>query len=216
MEEIECGESLVDLEDRQLSLGLLDLWHQASSKVLELECGQMSIETGVGSRRYRFAGSKRFVHRCRRVVDDIWMAAAATNEPAPRMTFQDWASLAWYHVVESHNLDHLQAGARVEWVRTWGGVMAYCAKYLAKSDCGFMEEQPLGRSWGIFNRAAIPWAKIVELNLDNEVGVRLRRVARRYLEHRLGRRVRAPYGITVYCDPMQFRRLWEGPPCDPF
>lgn len=130
------------------------------------------------------------------------------------MSLQDWTSLAWYHVVASGDLDHFTAGARVERVRTWGGVVSYCAKYMAKADSEFLGEIPFGRSWGIFNRAAVPWAKIVELDLDEEVGVRLRRVARRYLEHKLGRKWKCPYGITLFCDGATFLRLIppESPP----
>jgi len=96
-------------------------------------------------------------------------------------------------------------------------VMSYCAKYMAKSDCGFLYEVPLGRSWGIFNRRSIPWAKMVELKLHPDVGVAVRRIARRYLERRFGRRVKAPYGLTVYCDVTNFCRLWRpSPDPDPF
>jgi len=95
--------------------------------------------------------------------------------------------------------------------------MSYCAKYMAKADCEFLYEVPMGRSWGIFNRKAVPWAKIVELELEPSMGVALRRVARRYLEHRFGRRVKAPYGLTVYCDVSNFSRLWRPPRApDPF
>lgn len=130
------------------------------------------------------------------------------------MSLQDWTSLAWYHVVGSGDLDHFTAGARVERVRTWGGVVSYCAKYMAKADSEFLGEIPFGRSWGIFNRALLPWAKIVEFELSDDVGVRLRRVARRYLEHKLGRRWKCPYGITLYCDGATFLRLIppESPP----
>jgi hypothetical protein len=132
------------------------------------------------------------------------------------MSFQDWASLAWYHVVGSHNVDHLTAGVRVERVKSWGGVMSYCAKYMAKSDCGFLYDVSFGRSWGIFNRKEIPWANMVELDLDGEAGVTLRRIARHYMERRRGRVIKAPYGITLYCDVKNFRRIWERPPPDPF
>jgi len=128
------------------------------------------------------------------------------------MSFQDWTSMTWYHVVNSGDINHFTAGVRVERVKTWGGVVSYCAKYMAKADAEFLSEIPVGRSWGIFNRANLPWAKIVELELDNETGVRLRRVARRYLEHRLGRKWKASYGITVFCDGAQFLRLIPPPP----
>jgi hypothetical protein len=133
------------------------------------------------------------------------------------MTLFDWVSLAWYHVVGTGNVDHLKAGCRVEKIRTWGGVMSYCAKYMSKADSEtFMSDVPAGRSWGIFNRAIMPWAKMVELPLDDEAGVRLRRVARYYLERRIGRRVQRHFGLTLYCDVSQFKRLLARPPDSPF
>jgi len=87
---------------------------------------------------------------------------------------------------------------------------------MAKSDCGFLYDVQFGRSWGIFNRKSVPWAKMIEVELDGETGVRLRRVARRYLERRFGRKVKAPYGITLYGGVENFRRIWERPPPDPF
>ncbi len=120
--------------------------------------------------------------------------------------------MSWYHVVDSHDINHFTAGARVERVRTWGGVMSYASKYMAKADSEFLGEIPFGRSWGIFNRAALPWAEIVEMDLPEEVGVRLRRVARRFLEHKLGRKWNAHYGISVFCDGSQFLRLIPPPP----
>jgi hypothetical protein len=136
-------------------------------------------------------------------------------EPAC-MSFQDWVSMAWYHVVGGGDINHFSAGARVERVRTWGGVVSYAAKYMSKADAEFLGDVPYGRNWGIFNRAAMPWAKMIELELDEETGVRLRRVARRYLEHKVGRRWKAPYGITLFCDGAQFLRLLRPPPDTPF
>jgi hypothetical protein len=96
--------------------------------------------------------------------------------------------------------------------------VAYCAKaYLSKVDAeSFLSEVEFGRSWGIFNRALMPWAKIIEMDLSPDAGVRLRRVARRYLEHRLGRRVKRPYGVTLYCNTSQWCRLLAPPPDTPF
>lgn len=212
----EHWEGFVDCVDNQLTLELVDLWSEASKSKTDFsvrcEC--------IGSGRV-FAGSAKFVERARDLatVCEVYGAAGVApelSERARKMSFQDWASLAWYHVVDSHNLDHLQAGSRVERVKTWGGVMWYCAKYLAKSDSSFLIDLPLGRSWGIFNRAGVPWAKLVDLDLDGDVGVRLRRVMRHYLERRFGRKVEKPFGVTLYCDVEQFRRLWERPPPDPF
>jgi hypothetical protein len=217
-----CGEDFeayVDCPDAQLSLQLLDIW-SAASKAKAGDGWRVRSESHTTGRV--FAGSGKFVGRARSLEDCCLFAAEprlASHKLAERarmMSLQDWASLAWYHVVGSHNMDHAQAGVRVERVRSWGGVMSYAAKYLSKCDAEFMSEIEWGRSWGIFNRAWIPWANMVELPLDNEVGVRLRRVARHYLERRLKRRVSASYGITLYCDTAQFRKLWEGDPPLPF
>jgi hypothetical protein len=156
-----------------------------------------------------------------------FMAREAMNELRPQlyessdvrsfMGFFDWVSLAWYHVVGSHNVDHFLAGCRVESIRTWGGVLSYCAKYMSKSDSeNFMADVAFGRSWGIHNRANMPWAKMIELPLSDDVGVRLRRVACRYLSRKLGRRVQRHFGVTLYCDVSQFKRLLEASPPNPF
>jgi hypothetical protein len=133
------------------------------------------------------------------------------------MSFRDWCALSWYHVVDSHNVKHFEAGVTVERVRSFAGV-AYCAKaYLSKVDAeSFLSDVEFGRSWGISNRALMPWAKIVELDLSDDMGVRVRRVARRYLEHRLGRRVKRPYGLTLYCETSRWARLLTRPPDTPF
>jgi hypothetical protein len=210
------SEAYVDVGNLQLELELLDLWAEVSCGRRRSEAEAVS-EDAYGGRSY--VGSRAFVGRavtleclCRGAELGIRWA----NEVVCKMSFQDWSSLAWYHVVGSHNLDHLQAGVRVECVRSWGGVASYASKYLAKEDAQFMEDIEWGRSWGIFNRKCIPWAKIIELELDVDVGVRLRRVARRYLERRRGRRFRAPYGLTLYCDTAHWAKLWARPPPDPF
>jgi hypothetical protein len=133
------------------------------------------------------------------------------------MSFFDWASASWYHVVGSHNLDHFRAGVSVERVRSWGGVMCYCSKYMAKlGDNNFLSEVPVGRSWGIFNKLHLPWAKLIELPLPEDIGVRVRRIMRKYIERVRGRRRSAPYGLVFYGDVAQWSRLWEPPPDTPF
>jgi hypothetical protein len=225
--EKEVWEFYVRTPDRQLSLELLNLWSRPQAEDGEaLPDGQQRVWMGPTSDgdmpAFTFEGSTKFVRRCESLHSRVMLEGAASSakiqgaDYARNMSFQDWASLAWYHVVASGNLDHLSAGTRVETLRSWGGAMAYAAKYLGKAHAGFLSEVEGGRNWGIFNRVEMPWAKMIELELPEEVGVRLRRVARRYLERRLGRRVNKPYGVTVYCDVQQFRKLWEEPPPDPF
>ncbi len=225
-------EAYVRCRDNQLTLELLNTWSERGRQE-ELKRGDHRCATSQG---YTFTGSPRFIARALNLSDAVACETAmrermgmcsveSTPEQvdacsvwaarARNMSFQDWASIAWYHIVDSHNVDHAQAGVRVERVHTWGGVLSYCSKYLAKEDSAWMAEIEWGRSWGVFNREHVPWAKMLDIELDNEVGVRLRRVARHYLERRCKRRVMAPYGITLYCDVAQFRCLWEVPR-DPF
>jgi hypothetical protein len=213
----EVWESFVPLSDSQLTLELVNTLAACPKNS---EANWTRIEAGGGIGAFEFSGKRRYIERCVNLVSLLTVEKIAPESSlaklARNMCFCDWASLAWYHVVDSHNVDHLKAGVRVERVRTWGGVMSYCAKYLAKEDCNFLSDVQFGRSWGIFNRKFVPWAKMVELDLDTDTAVRLRRVARHYLERRFGRRVKFPYGVTLYCDTKNFRRLWEHSPPEPF
>lgn len=170
------------------------------------------------SNGYYGVAKKGQIRRFRRArIMEASRASGFLDEVQKWMVFRDWCALSWYHVVDSHNLKHFEAGVTVERVRSFAGV-AYCAKaYLSKVDAeSFLSEVEFGRSWGIFNRKFMPWAKIVEMDLSPDAGIRLRRVARRYLEHRLGRRVKRPYGVTLYCDTSQWCRLLAPPPDTPF
>ena len=217
----EVWEAFVHCPDSQLTLDFLaTVACPKESMDGPLEKGQCRAITGFAGREYCFSGRRRFVDRC---TDLVGYVAAEHHSPghpvalkARDMSFCDWASLAWYHVVDSHNTDHIKAGLRVERVRSWGGVMSYCAKYMAKADCEFLSEVAFGRSWGLFNRKAVPWAKIIEIDLDGPVGIRLRRVARHYLDRVCKKKRLRPYGVTLYCDVAQWSKLWEKPPDAPF
>jgi len=89
---------------------------------------------------------------------------------------------AWYEVVGSGDPRHLEAGTRVEILRTWRGVCGYVSKYMAKS-----EELPemeniasVGRFWGVINRDGIPWAEAIEMTLDYKTVNTFFRYLRRY------------------------------------
>lgn len=218
LEEYEVFESFVDMPDSQLTFELVNrLAGSTQGDLAEGQC-RTFIHSSLGD--FTFEGRRRFVKRCSDLVTCLAVEREEPSHPvsekARKMSFSDWASLAWYHVVDSHNLDHLKAGLRVERVRSWGGVMSYCAKYMAKSDCEFLSDISFGRSWGIFNRAAMPWSEIEEMNLPSDVGNRLRRVARHYLERVTGRKRSRPYGLTLFCDVAQWSKLWSLPPDTPF
>jgi hypothetical protein len=179
-------------------------------------CEQVSKHHVFKSRRSgeKFT-SRAFRHNNR--IEDAERIAEKFGVEKTFMSFFDWVSLAWYHVVGTGNVDHFLAGCRVERIRTWGGVLSYCAKYMSKADSeNFMDDVAAGRSWGIFNRAFMPWAKLIEIDLSDDVGNRVRRIARRYLEHRLGKRVQRHYGLTLYCDTEKFKPLFARPIDAPF
>jgi hypothetical protein len=213
----ELWEAVVSVPDRQLHWDLV----KAHGLSPERADWQSRCETDYEGQRLVFSGSRQYVARCRGFLTVLSLATDsekfAESDVAKQMAFQDWVSLAWYHVVASGNVNHLMAGVRVEHIKSWGGVMSYCAKYLAKADCGFLYGVAYGRNWGIFNRSLVPWARLVEIDLDPEVGNRLRRIIRRYMERKRGRRIRSPFGITLYGDVAKWRRLWRpDPPPDPF
>jgi hypothetical protein len=186
----------------QLTLDLLGLFRNVS---VPARGRVKTVETPLGE----FVGRPSFVKRCERLVDDVLFDRRW-------MSFQDWASVAWYHVVGSGNDEHARAGVRVEAMRTWGGASWYFSKYIGKELDEDLSEFNFGRSWGVFNRAVMPWAKIVDLDLSDDVGVRVRRIARRYLEHLTGHKRCYPFGLTLYCDVTNWSRLWAERVADPF
>ena len=154
------------------------------------------------------------------VAESVCVALESGAVPATAylsMSFFDWVSLSWYHVVGSGDGKHFLAGVQVSPVRSLAGCGFYSAHYMAKTVDGLnLYNTPLGRQWGIHNRSRLPWAKIIELDLDEETGVRLRRIARRYLERKTGRRRRCPYGVTLYCNTAIFKSYLSRPPDNPF
>ncbi len=91
-----------------------------------------------------------------------------------------WVPKAWWSVVGSGNVDHLRAGTRVEHIYSWGGIMRYVGKYIAKE-----EDYPpgwQGRVWGIIGRASLPWAVEVIVSLTGEESIKLVRLGRKMIK----------------------------------
>src|ERR1039457_999806 len=85
----------------------------------------------------------------------------------------------------------LAAGTGVETVKSTRGVFYYASKYMAKvEDDPATEYESIGRCWGIMGREHLPWATIVELSLSYEQGIRLKRVAVRYLKSKRDKKKR--------------------------
>jgi hypothetical protein len=90
-----------------------------------------------------------------------------------------WVPEAWWAVVGSGNVDHLRAGTRVERIYSWGGIMRYVGKYIAKE-----EDYPpgwQGRVWGVIGRARLPWAVEVVIGLTEEESTKLVRLGRKMI-----------------------------------
>ena len=91
-----------------------------------------------------------------------------------------FTGLAWFNVVKSGDLKHLQAGTRVEEIRSWKGVRSYASKYLGKKIEGLPGWDEVGRFWGIFGRDRLPWAKMISVELDYQGACKIIRLIRRY------------------------------------
>lgn len=65
-----------------------------------------------------------------------------------------WVSRAWFEVVGSGDPKHLNAGTRVEPVRSVRGVLYYTSKYICKAENDSMPG--IGRAWGIVGREDLP------------------------------------------------------------
>jgi len=91
-----------------------------------------------------------------------------------------WVSNAWWEVVGSGNADHLKVGTRVERIYSWGGILRYVGKYIAKVD-----EYPAdwqGKAWGVIGRKRLPWAVEVIISLTLDEGIKLVRLGRKMIK----------------------------------
>jgi len=64
-------------------------------------------------------------------------------------------SRTWYEVVNSRDERHLKAGTRIEFIRSWRGVMHYASKYVGKVVALPAGADP-GRFWGVSGRGYLP------------------------------------------------------------
>jgi len=91
-----------------------------------------------------------------------------------------WVSGAWWGVVGSRDQDHLAVGTRVEHIYSWGGIMRYVGKYIAKVD-----EYPIdwqGKAWGVIGRKYLPWAVEVIVSLTTDESIKLVRLGRKMIK----------------------------------
>jgi hypothetical protein len=130
--------------------------------------------------------------------------------PGPSLELYGLISRLWYEVVGSGDLDHLLAGTRLERVRSWRGVMSYCAKYLSKEAEACGEYAHVGRWWGVRGAESLPWADCVRYPLTYAEACRVVRLFRRAAGFK-GRRAKRDYvTLSVFLDgTFWVRRLCE-------
>lgn len=92
----------------------------------------------------------------------------------------EWVSDAWWKVVGSGDKDHLAVGTRVERVWSWGGIMRYVGKYIAKVDPYPADWQ--GKAWGVIGRKRLPWAVEVIISLTSDESIKLVRLGRKMIK----------------------------------
>lgn len=91
-----------------------------------------------------------------------------------------WVPTAWWSVVDSKDEDHLRVGTRVERIFSWGGIMRYVGKYIAKE-----EDYPddwHGRVWGVVGRDSLPWSVEVIISLTADESIKLVRLGRKMIK----------------------------------
>jgi len=138
-----------------------------------------------------------------------WRGEVVRNRDVAK-ELRAWFSVTWAEIVGSDDPRHLVAGTRVETVKSVRGVFAYASKYLAKrEDDPAAEYESIGRCWGIMGREHLPWATVVELRLEREQAIRLRRAATRYLTAE--RRKRGGHG-RYKCRSLGMFWFSSGPP----
>lgn len=91
-----------------------------------------------------------------------------------------WVPGAWWAAVGSRHADHLRVGTRVEHIYSWGGIMRYVGKYIAKEDDYPSEWQ--GRAWGVIGRGNLPWAVEVVIGLTHDESTKLVRLGRKMIK----------------------------------
>ena len=118
-----------------------------------------------------------------------------------------WVSTTWYEIVGSGDPDHLAAGTNVKPVRDWRGAYGYLSKDMAKEQT---TDVPTGRVWGVVNKALL-LIRLVAVGLSGVQFYRLRRLMRKWLSKKLGKKVKwakgRSGGLTCYMDSAAALRL---------
>jgi hypothetical protein len=86
-----------------------------------------------------------------------------------------WLKRAWFECVGSSDRQHLEQGARVDRIRSLGGLAWYFTKYIQKGEVGPVDDRP-GRFWGVWGNEALYQGVRIELKLDGDQAANVRRL----------------------------------------
>lgn len=94
---------------------------------------------------------------------------------------REWLSEAWYEIVGSGDVDHLNAGTNVRRCKSLQHVVNYVSKYAAKCDDDYDEfERSWGRRWGV--RGEIDAIHLHTIKLSRREYTHFHRLMRRWLK----------------------------------
>jgi len=99
---------------------------------------------------------------------------------APYRRLLAWIKDNWWEVVGSNDADHYLAGTAVEKIYSYGGVMRYVGKYIAKEDSYPDDWQ--GKAWGVVGRSRLPFAVKVVISLTEQEAIKLIRLGRKMIK----------------------------------
>lgn len=127
----------------------------------------------------------------RRQNGKMCMLAIPGNKSWKNRQVFEWLSNTWFRVVGSGDEKHRQAGTRIEPVVSANGVMAYAAKYLAKSTEEQTEtfEGGTGRHWARIGEKRWMVEEYTQ-DLTGPQALKMRRVMRKMIEAKTGKRQR--------------------------
>lgn len=115
----------------------------------------------------------------------LWGCDELTTELGKR-----WFSRQWFEIVDSGDDKHLLAGTGISKELMIETRIYYLAKYQAKSEKGGDKQEfkyPVGRYWGCFGRERLV-INVEEFKIDRQLYFRLKRVMRRKLEKKIGKK----------------------------
>ncbi len=78
---------------------------------------------------------------------------------------KDWCALAWAKASGDTSEDHINAGTRVEAIRSSNGALSYAAKYLGKTWKG---KWKYGKVWNWLTKKNLPICETIDVELDSD------------------------------------------------